>query len=322
MKHQLNNREKISFLKYYYTDWQYRKLYQRIKGTKLRSRKYAGTRVLYPADGNQKLKQMIESGESFMAGRFGSIELSVAAEILRSQCLRKKYDMNRLKDLNRNAGFTESREEDYAAFADIMLDAASECDLMGVWYNQMEDWICRHYMKKETILTDRSVYDFWNYEEPFTMALKGKQVLVIHPFEQSIIQQYARREQLFPGRDTLPEFELRTLKAVQTIGNQKDERFSTWFEALDYMYQEAMKKEFDIAIIGCGAYGFPLAAQIKRAGKAAIHMGGVTQMLFGIKGRRWDQEQGVSDIYNESWVYPDEKERPQNFEAVEGGCYW
>ena len=44
--------------------------------------------------------------------------------------------------------------------------------------------------------------------------------------------------------------------------------------------------EFDVAIIGCGAYGLPLAVEAKRMGKQAIHMGGATQVLFGIKVNR------------------------------------
>jgi hypothetical protein len=35
--------------------------------------------------------------------------------------------------------------------------------------------------------------------------------------------------------------------------------------------------EFDVALIGAGAYGLPLAACVKRLGKKAIHMGGVTK---------------------------------------------
>lgn len=81
----------------------------------------------------------------------------------------------------------------------------------------------------------------------------------------------------------MPEFELKVLKAVQTLAGGQDDRFTDWFEALDYMYCEALKMEFDVAIIGCGAYGMPLAAKLKQAGKKAVHLGGVTQILFGIK---------------------------------------
>ena len=126
----------------------------------------------------------------------------------------------------------------------------------------------------------------WFADDPWTQALAGKKVLVIHPFDELIQEQYAKREQLFPQKNILPEFKLITLKAVLTIAGSKDERFDTWFDALDYMCSEADKIDFDVAIIGCGAYGYPLAAHIKRSGKIAIHLGGVTQALFGIKGKR------------------------------------
>ena len=87
------------------------------------------------------------------------------------------------------------------------------------------------------------------------------------------------------------------------------------------MYNEALKIDFDVAIIGCGAYGFPLAAKLKRAGKITIHLGGAVQILFGIKGSRWDNGE-VSKFYNEYWVRPDDKDKPQNANNVENGCYW
>lgn len=91
-----------------------------------------------------------------------------------------------------------------------------------------------------------------------------KKVLVVHPFEESIQDQYKHFDKLFPCTDILPEFELKTLKAVQTAGSAVDPRFSTWFDALDYMCGECEKIDFDIALLGCGAYGYPLAAHIKK----------------------------------------------------------
>ncbi len=102
-------------------------------------------------------------------------------------------------------------------------------------------------------------------------------------------------------------------------------QFNDWFEALEYMKAEIRKTDFDVAIIGCGAYGLPLAAYCKEIGKKAIHMGGGTQLLFGIKGRRWEiqyQDSCYRDLFNEHWVYPAEFETPQNAKKVENACYW
>lgn len=72
--------------------------------------------------------------------------------------------------------------------------------------------------------------------------------MVIHPFEESIKEQYVRRKELFPGTQILPEFDLKVLKAVQTSAGGQDDRFADWFEALEYMYNEAMKIDFDVAM--------------------------------------------------------------------------
>jgi glycerol-3-phosphate dehydrogenase len=82
------------------------------------------------------------------------------------------------------------------------------------------------------------------------------------------------------------------------------------------------KASFDVAIIGCGAYGFPLAAHVKRIGKKAVHMGGATQILFGIKGARWNNHDFISFLYNEYWTAPNKQETPTKHKDIEGGCYW
>ena len=83
-----------------------------------------------------------------------------------------------------------------------------------------------------------------------------------------------------------------------------------------------LKIDFDVALIGCGAYGFQLACRIKQMGKIAIHMGGSLQTLFGITGKRWENNKYMQSLLNDYWVYPKESDRPKGLEKVEGGCYW
>lgn len=163
------------------------------------------------------------------------------------------------------------------------------------------------------------------WKNPWTKYLKGKKVLVVHPFVDSIRYQYEHnREKLFENPDVLPEFaELHTIKAVQTIADQQDPRFATWFDALQYMKDEISKVDFDIALIGCGAYGMNLAAHVKRMGKQAVHLAGWTQMLFGVYGERWIKDQPqYSKFINEHWIRPLKSEKPKGAEKVENGCYW
>lgn len=104
-------------------------------------------------------------------------------------------------------------------------------------------------------------------------------------------------------------------------------QFNTWFDALDYMKSEIDKCDYDVCLIGCGAYGFPLAAHVKHNGKQAIHLGGTLQLLFGIKGNRWFDPDSFlypkfKELLNENWVKPLETEKPLVANQIEGGCYW
>lgn len=258
-----------------------------------------------------------------MAARYGYSELLGFSEgLLHKNNILSKIRPEQFRGVCFNGGLFPKTDEIFSKFTDEMIRATQVCDLMCVWYNLLEEYACKKFLPKDSYLTHLEVFDFWQFNIPFTSALKEKKVLVIHPFAKTIQSQYKKRELLFENPNVLPEFELKTIKAVQTIAGQRDERFSDWFEALEHMYNEAMKIDFDVAILGCGAYGFPLAAKLKRAGKIAIHMGGVTQMLFGIKGGRWDVHPEASKLYNEHWVRPNSEEVPEKAKDIEGGCYW
>lgn len=87
------------------------------------------------------------------------------------------------------------------------------------------------------------------------------------PFSYIIEKQYQEnRHKLFDNHDVLPEFYLQTIQAVQSLGGDSN-GFADWFQALDWMKHEIDQRNYDIALIGCGAYGFPLAAHVKRQGK-------------------------------------------------------
>ena len=156
----------------------------------------------------------------------------------------------------------------------------------------------------------------------WSAALAGRRGLVVHPFRKTIVAQYARRAQLFPGKNVLPEFaSLTVVQAVQGLGGQ-DTGYASWFDALAAMEREMDAADYDVAIVGAGAYGLPLAAHARDTGHAAIQMSGATQLLFGIKGKRWDSHPIIGKLYNDAWVRPDETEGITHKEKVEGGSYW
>ena len=153
---------------------------------------------------------------------------------------------------------------------------------------------------------------------------EGKKVLVIHPFKDSIEQQYKKKNLLF-SNNLLPNFELITLKAVQSVANETT-HYKDWFEALEYMKNEMNKVNFDIALIGCGAYGLHLAAHAKKIGKKGFHIGGVLQIIFGIIGTRYENPNQSGGVYlklfNKNWIRPSKDETPKDAHLVEKNTYW
>jgi hypothetical protein len=203
-------------------------------------------------------------------------------------------------------------------FADRMLADLREVDVLGSWLDG--EARLRPLLPHARIVNLADLEPYY-HRDPWSSVLAGRTVMVVHPFAESIRRQYARRERLFVDQRVLPAFELKTMPAVQSIaGNRTDHR--DWFAALDFMCERLSAETFDVAIIGAGAYGLPLAAHVKRIGRQAVHLGGPTQILFGIRGRRWDEIPFFAALANEHWVRPSAGETPAGHEDIEGGCYW
>lgn len=309
-------------------EWYYKRIYWKVRKyldvhakMHIKKKKYYNLPIHTIEETGAELEKMILSGKPFAAGRIGGSELRAMVQCQPEANDPKQKEQEHGYLVCLSGFFGEVTELDN--FSRLMESSLGDMDLIGVWYNQMEDYMIHHYAAKDVTLGRLEGLEPWyNPEKPWTRLLAGKKVLCIHPFKESILTQYEKQSQLFPGTEILPAFELRCVKAVQTLMNQKDDRFETWFDALDYMYEEAMKEDFDLALIACGAYGLPLAAKLKRAGKQAVHMGGALQLLFGVKGKRWDDSAQLKPYYSDAWIYPLDADQLTNGDSVENGCYW
>lgn len=269
-----------------------------------------------------------------MLARFGSTEMLCLTNYLgvtqhkkfknyksyiKSQTPPWWWEASTIQQMQQWSGFFPAKINKIEQFCELMLNDIPQLDILGSWLKE-ESFVSKQMGNaKKLVLED--IEPFFS-PNPWTRALEGKKVLVLHPFDETIKQQYLKRKLLFEN-NLLPNFELKTIKAVQSIAGVQTE-FSDWFEALEFMKAQINSIDYDICIIGAGAYGFALAAHVKRMGKKAIHLGGVTQLLFGIKGKRWEEYVvwPYTNLYNEHWVRPGEKEKPKNAEVVEGACYW
>lgn len=289
-------------------------------------------KFLVDNEANDYIGQKIIENKPFMVGRFGSVELESIIKIehdkiqpfttfFLSILLNRAipFSYKKYYSLNFNAGFYPINKKSLLKFNQEMYAAMEQVDVLGSWVHGEANFAN---IMNNVITCNLSAIEPYYHNLPWSENLKGKNVLIIHPFIDSIKNQYENnREKIFKNLKILPAFNIKYIKAVQTISGNKS-YFSNWFNALDWMTNEAIKQTFDIAIIGCGAYGFPLAARLKKYGRQSIHLGGATQILFGIKGVRWDTHPIISKLYNEYWIRPSLNEKPKQANEIENGCYW
>ncbi len=272
-----------------------------------------------PLDAQKMLQdwnRRLDHHEAFYAGKIGGNELWALRTI------EFQYDdkiENLYQYLSEGAGYFYDGDlrEGVRRYVKQLLSALQDIDYLSEWDKKKEYYFARKYTKDTCVRVPFITYKIAG-QYPLGVILKNRKVLVVSPFEKSVRMQYERREKLFDDPEMLPEFDLLTVQAVQTIAGNRDPRFKTWIEALDYMTNEIAKLDFDIALVGCGAYSLPLCKRIKDMNKSAIHLGGSVQTLFGIRGKRWDHY----GIYNQYWKNPEPEEIPRNSYKVEEGAYW
>lgn len=296
---------------------------------------------------NDKIYKLLSDNKPCLISRFGTTEINTINNyvvIKSDKSVFKKscdyifdkthtpwWDEEHLKFLDIYSGIFPPTKEVAERFSERYLQDIPEIDLLGS-HQYYEKFMP---LKKEiTKVQLEMLYPFF-VSKPWTRILKGKKVLVVHPFEDTIRSQYSNRHLLFENSDTLPEFELITYKAVQSVAGNKVP-YNDWFEALQKMEDDISKIDFDIALLGCGAYGLPLGAHIKKLGKKAVHIGGGLQLMFGILGKRWTEQYqelwhyrpnidiniDYSPLFNSYWQYPLDSDTPKNADKVENSCYW
>jgi len=153
----------------------------------------------------------------------------------------------------------------------------------------------------------------------FVLSLPPCRWLVVSSFVGTMKRQLPQLADIHPGYPVSPEV-VRSCQFVEAppFPWHRSPTEPTWSQQLKDLKKRVLQESFDLAVVGAGAYSLPLLAAIKSAGRKAIHLGGETQLLFGIKGRRWD----AMNLYNEHWVRPSREETPSNYLEKENGCYW
>ncbi len=235
--------------------------------------------------------------------------------------------------LEQNAGIFPVTEQSVREWLNVYRWATQTADVMAAgWYAPLarSEWTLLDRVNptvKRIPLRSLEPY----YVEPvnqWTRALDGQRVTVVSSFVRTMENQLVNADLIWRGQETLlPHAKWSFVRSYYSPVLAKGscewpKVMRGWQDAILHLETEVLKTNPQVVLLGCGALAMPLAARLKQKGTIAIVMGGAIQVLFGIKGRRWENHPVISALWNEHWVYPAEDEIPKGAKDVEGGCYW
>ena len=271
-------------------------------------------------EGSLLIKQMLESvldGSGLLIGRFGTIEFDVLWQ-------KSSVNPDMLLVLERNAGIFGTRNQidkwctEYEA-------AILDSDILATgWYPPIklrEQKLLEGFRGKQVALRSLEPY-YWPAEAQWSRIIKGK-VCVVSSFAETIMSQV--KKDIFPGMFA-KDIEWSTVRTGYApslaLGRASwAEDPSSWEDCVKWVVDEVLAIDPRVVIIGCGGLGMIIGSRLKAAGKICLVLGGATQVLFGIKGKRWATHE-LSKFWGPHWVWPSLDETPQGASAVERRCYW
>jgi hypothetical protein len=265
--------------------------------------------------GNDLVRQAIERGPPLAIGKIGSLE----AEALTCYLRGSDYPPELRQQLLVNVGIHPADRAHLDAFCKLYLEAVDTFDILAAWGHPGETEIISRVAERPLVRL-RS-FESWRHPRPWSAALAGKRVLIVTPFAQSVMSQFRRREQIWRDQTILPPCDLRAVKMPLSPGLVPPAH-RDWRERYDAVVKECDEAPYDVMLVGAGGLSVPLAAHARASGRIGFHLGGHTQIFFGVYGKRWDRDRLLADLQTAAWVRPSGDEAPPTVVKVEQGCYW
>jgi|GEM_PF-1418767 len=275
------------------------------------------------------MKHFLKTNLPTLSLRFGLYEYQLCYQYLEKVIgLRKHYTDFIKYHIALDAGIMGDNEVSLDKYCEYIISNLNLVDIMSYWRNVPDIKIFNSFYSQHIshINVEKIYpYPFWhkNVLPDWQIELKNKKVIIISSFAETIRNQYKKRRKIWKNADIiLPEMDLICYKSVVTNGGCVDNRFVDWQDAVNYMVDNIIKNDFDIALISAGGYGMPLAISLRKAGYKALQWGGCYQLWFGIMGGRWINDKNIKSFMNEYWVFPTESETPPRANEVNGSSYW
>lgn len=155
--------------------------------------------------------------------------------------------------------------------------------------------------------------------------LRGRRVLIVSPFAD-LLRDRARPEIYEPAWASAGKrwFEPAAVESVEFpygFDAATRARYGSALDLLAELRATVVGRDFDVALIGAGGLGIPLAAAVKESGRVGLSLGGHLQVMFGVYGQRWlERREWREEIINDAWIRVPERYRPDPGPHLED--YW
>lgn len=262
--------------------------------------------------------------EPFFIGRIAGIELQIAYDIHHN----RRLTPTALHEIMNNAGIHTESEESLVEYTKQLCQAYDHCTAIAIWDKEgpvyaatghAQEWILQR--TRAPTIQARALEPYYDPSHSWMSAMKGKRILIIHPFYHSIQRQLPRLAALFPNRPWFPECSIEVVAPPMTCAGNHGGK--DWKVHLAVFYETIQQKEFDIALVAAGGYGMLIADMIHtRLHRSVMYVGGALQLFFGIIGKRWFHQKEILMLMNDHWIRPLKEDQPLHHTRVEKGCYW
>lgn len=279
-------------------------------------------------ESNNKIIELIKSNKPFYITRLGDQVSVISIQYL----INKKVNTNLLKNENSlyNDGiYSKNDLSKIELFCKMYNKSVIESNYLASFENlyvENQNFYKNNFNVNQ--IHSRSLEPFYVLDKniiPYTYYLKNKKILIIHPFVDSFKKQLNNDFQIFKDKRLFNENQQFVFyKSYQTIAG--NHIHNDWYETFTLMCKDIKNIDFDIALLGCGGYGLPLCHYIKtELNKSAIYIGGGLQLLFGVFGNRWQNNEFLIKTIKENnckFIKPSNDEVCKNSNQIENNCYW
>lgn len=274
----------------------------------------------------------LSTSRGFIIGRMGSTE-TIACVQIRVQRGAPSKHLGQLSGVYCDP--SRPCQANWDNFANKYIEAVLASDMLQVVLPQ-----CHHTATFEHQIglpKNVPLFTYWsddmlNWLELLqSFARRRTPLFVVTPFNASVWRNIGSLDRIHPSHNLAGLNVVDVLRVPQTFtwAPETMGAAADWSSMLELLRNDGAWMRLPhgtVVLLGCGAYGMPLALHAKQLRNlSSMYVGGLLQTLFGIRGGRWEGVNSTRPFINSHWTRPLASETPGSEEgrqSVDRSSYW